>query len=279
MSDIRNALAWALTVLKQHSGARLDAELLLSHVLGKNRTYLYTYPEHVLTQEQNTNYQQFIKQRTEGIPIAYLLGQREFWSLPLTVNQHTLIPRHETERLVEVTLELLPLEPQLKILDLGTGSGAIALALASERPHWHITACDKSQEALTIAQNNAQNLNITNITFYRSDWFSALPSTYYHAIVSNPPYINPNDPHLRQGDVRFEPLSALTSGQEGLADLHYISTHGQEYLVPNGLIVLEHGYDQKNSIHAILNKLNYCQVQCWQDIAGHDRVSSGWKPG
>jgi release factor glutamine methyltransferase len=279
MIDIRSALAWALTVLnKEHDDARLDAEIILSTILSKNRTYLYTYPEHLLTEEHVAQYKKLLLQRAEGIPIAYLIGQREFWSLSLAVNQHTLIPRHETERLVELTLELLPSEPQLNILDLGTGSGAIALALASERPHWHLTACDKSIEALDIARANAKRLNITNVTFYCSDWFSALPSTHYHAIVSNPPYIAMNDSHLIQGDVRFEPISALVSGQDGLTDLQYIIAHSYDYLLPNGLIVLEHGYDQKSSIQAILNRLGYCNVQCWQDIAGHDRVSSGWKP-
>jgi release factor glutamine methyltransferase len=276
---IRSALTWALSKLnKEPNDARLEAEIILSDVLVKNRTYLYTHPEYLLTEEQCNQFKNLLLQRAEGLPIAYLLGQREFWSLPLKVNQHTLIPRHETERLVELTLELLPSQPQLNILDLGTGSGAIALALASERPHWQITACDKSQEALNIAQLNAQQLNITNITFYCSDWFNALPSNQYHAIVSNPPYIALNDPHLTQGDVRFEPISALVSGQDGLTDIQYIIAHSYNYLLPNGLMILEHGYDQKDSIRAILNKLGYCNVQCWQDLAGQDRVSSGWKP-
>lgn len=279
MIEIRSALAWALSTLnKEQADARLDAEIILSHVLSKNRTYLFAYPERELNEEQIQQFKKLIFRRTQGTPIAYLTGHREFWSLDLEVNQHTLIPRHETERLVEITLELLPEKRELNILDLGTGSGAIALALASERPHWHITACDKSNDALAIAKSNAQRLNMTNISFYCSDWFSELPATQYHAIVSNPPYIAEEDPHLNKGDLRFEPISALASGQDGLTDLQYIVAKSLDYLLPNGLIVLEHGYDQKSPIQAILNKLGYCNVQCWQDIAGHDRVSNGWKP-
>jgi release factor glutamine methyltransferase len=278
MNNIKNALHWALSILnKAPIEARLDAEILLSHVLSKNRAYLFTYPEKPLSEEQMRYYQQLITSRAEGIPIAYLTGHREFWSFPLHVNQHTLIPRHETERLVELALELLPQEPSLQILDLGTGSGAIALALASERPHWQITACDKSIEAIAVAKANAHALKINNVRFYHSNWFDSLPLQQYHAIVSNPPYIAAEDEHLTQGDVRFEPVTALVSGQDGLADLQYIIAHSGNYLFPQGLILLEHGYDQKNSIGAILNKLGYCEVQCWKDIAGHDRVSSGWK--
>lgn len=280
MNSIKSALKWAFSKLNETSiDARLDSEILLSHLLSKNRTYLFTYPEHPLTEEQMGHYQQLITSRAQGSPIAYLTGHREFWSLTLQVNQHTLIPRHETERLVELALELLPQEQPLQILDLGTGSGAIALALAHERPHWHITACDQSIEAIAIAKANATQLNIDNVSFYHSNWFDSLPQQQYHAIVSNPPYIAAEDVHLTQGDVRFEPITALVSGQEGLADLQYIIAHSCSYLFPQGLILLEHGYDQKNSIAAILNGLGYCDVQCWKDIAGHDRVSSGWKPG
>jgi release factor glutamine methyltransferase len=279
MIDIRRALEQALQQLKTLCpDARLEAELLLCHLLHKNRSYLFTHPEKLLNPDQLEQYQQLITQRAQGIPIAYLTGVREFWSLTLKVNKHTLIPRHETERLVELALELIPNNPETRILDLGTGSGAIALALAKERPKWNITACDYSLKALQVAKENARDLGITNISFYHSNWFDSLPYTPYHAIVSNPPYLAAQDPHLQKGDLRFEPLSALTSGQDGLGDLQYIIKYSYNYLLSNGLLLLEHGYDQKINVHAILNEVGYNRVHCWQDIQGHDRVSGGWHP-
>ena len=278
MTEIKTALAWALTTLyKDPADARFDAEILLCFLLKKNRAYLFTYPEHGLSEDQLSKFKQLVLDRAKGIPIAYLTGEREFWSLPLKVNQHTLIPRHETERLVELALELLPAHAPLKVLDLGTGSGTIALALASERPEWQICACDKSKDALKVAEDNAKQLSLKNINFYVSDWFNSLPPDTYHAIISNPPYLAKNDPHLQEGDLRFEPLSALISEQEGLADIQAIAKQGYNYLLPEGLILLEHGYEQKYAIRAILNELGYGQVQCWQDISDQDRVSGGWK--
>ncbi|KTD39222.1 protein methyltransferase HemK [Legionella moravica] len=279
MIDIRTALNQAVQQLeKNHAESRLEAELLLSHVLNKNRAYIFAHPEAVLNPNQLETYQQLIAQRAAGTPIAYLTGQREFWSLNLKVTQDTLIPRHETELLVELALDLIPDTPETCILDLGTGSGAIALAIASERPNWKVIASDFSKAALTIAQENAVALGITNVTFYHSSWFSSLPQHHYHAIISNPPYIAEEDPHLKQGDIRFEPLSALASGQDGLADLQYIIQHSYECLLPDGLLLLEHGYDQKIQLNAILNELGYKNVRSWQDIQGHDRVSGGWHP-
>ncbi len=279
MISISTALDHASQKLNTfYSDSRLEAELLLCHLLHKNRAYLFAHSEELLDQTQLELYKHLIAQRARGIPIAYLMGTREFWSLTLKVNQHTLIPRHETERLVELALELIPNHPQTQVLDLGTGSGAIALALAKERPQWEITACDSSLEALKVAKENAQSLGITNVSFYHSDWFQNIPSARYHAIVSNPPYIAEQDPHLQKGDLRFEPLSALASGQDGLSDLQYIIEHSYNYLLPNGLLLLEHGYDQKISVRAILNKIGYNKIHCWKDIQGHDRVSGGWHP-
>ncbi|CAM2916489.1 methyltransferase HemK [Legionella steigerwaltii] len=255
----------------------LETEILLCHVLNKTRTYLFAHPEKQLTSLQWESFQNLMAQRAQGIPIAYLIGEREFWSLNLKVNQHTLIPRHETERLVELALELIPNQPNTYVLELGTGSGAIALALAKERPHWSIVAGDISQEALNIAKENAQNHKIHNVSFYLSNWFENIPRRQYHALVANPPYVAEHDPHLEQGDLRFEPRNALVSSQEGLGDLQCIIKQGHEYLLPGGLILLEHGYDQKLKVQAILNKLQYKNVMCWQDIQGNDRVSGGWR--
>lgn len=278
MINIRKALEQALQQLAVlDTDPRLEAEILLSHLLNKNRAYLYAHTEEIISPEQLKNYNALIASRASGIPIAYLTGYRDFWSLSLKVNSHTLIPRHETELLVELALELLGDQQNISILDLGTGSGAIALALAKERTDWKISACDSSTEALKVARDNATRLSLSNVTFYHSDWFSALPTKKYHAIISNPPYINEHDPHLNQGDTRFEPRSALVSSQEGFADLQYIIQHGYDYLLPNGLLLLEHGYDQKIYLSAILNRLGYKNVRCWQDIQGHDRVSGGWR--
>ncbi len=254
-----------------------ETEILLCHVLNKSRAYLFAHPEELLTSEQWETLQDLMTRRAQGVPIAYLIGEREFWSLNLKVNEHTLIPRHETERIVELALELIPNQPDLYILELGTGSGAIALALAKERPLWHIIAGDISQEALNIAQENAQSHEIKNVSFYQTNWFSTIPQQQYHALVANPPYIPEHDPHLQQGDLRFEPRNALVSSQEGLADLQCIIKQGHKYLLPDGLLLLEHGYDQKLKVQTILSELQYKNIQCWQDIHGNDRVSGGWR--
>jgi release factor glutamine methyltransferase len=259
--------------------SRLECEILLSEVLQKNRAYLMAHPELQLNAEQLSQYQALQQQRIEGVPIAYLTGKRDFWSLTLQVNRHTLIPRHETELLVEIALTHLPNTPDVRVLDLGTGSGAIALALAKERPYWHIDACDISTEALAIARQNAAANQITNVHFYHSDWFAKLPDVRYQAIVANPPYVAEHDPHLLQGDLRFEPLSALASSQNGLADLQYIIKHAKDFLLPNAMLLLEHGYDQKNRLATILKEIGYTHIQCWQDIQGQDRVSGGLYKG
>lgn len=278
MIDIQNALKIALQKLDNNKNeSHLEAELLLSYVLAKKRTFLYAHPEAILSNAEYKNFLELVYLRSQGQPIAYLTGTREFWSLPLKVNQHTLIPRHETELLVELALKLIS-EKQAEILDLGTGSGAIALALAKERPLWTITACDFSSEALKVAEENACQLGITNVNFKLSNWFENLPKQSYDVIISNPPYVAESDPHLLEGDVRFEPISALTSGQDGLSDLQYIIENAHESLYPGGLLLLEHGFDQKEKLSTILNKLGYTKIQCWQDIHGHDRVSGGWCP-
>lgn len=274
---IKDALEHALAVLSQTSdSARMDAEILLAHVLIKNRSFLYAYPEIELTQAQWQTFQRLVAQRLEGMPIAYLTGSREFWSLPLKVCEDTLIPRPETELLVELTLQLLADKDDADILDLGTGSGAIALACASERPKWKISACDCCQGALRTAEENAARLTLTNVYFYLSDWFEQLAShIQFDAIVTNPPYIAANDPHLKEGDVRFEPQQALVSGDDGLNDLRHIIEHSIARLKPGGLLLLEHGFDQKSAVTSMLNQYGYIEIQCWQDWQGHDRVTGG----
>jgi release factor glutamine methyltransferase len=275
--SIKNGLLQAIACLKaQSSSARLDAEILLSHVLFKTRTYLYTYPDANLTQAQWQTYQRLICQRSQGVPIAYLTGMREFWSLPLKICEDTLIPRPETELLVELTLTLLADKPQAQILDLGTGCGAIALAVASEHPDWQITACDFSQAALQTAEENAARLGLTNVHFCHSNWFEKIAAQqYFDAIVANPPYIAVNDPHLSEGDLRFEPHLALVSGEDGLTAIKHIIKHSITRLEPGGLLLLEHGFNQRSAVMSMLNEHGYMQTQCWQDWQGSDRVSGG----
>ncbi|ARG96847.1 peptide chain release factor N(5)-glutamine methyltransferase [Legionella micdadei] len=277
MIDIKGALSQATTQLEAESDSpRLDGEILLAHVLMKTRTYLYTHMDKTLTKAQWQTFQQLVDKRAHGMPIPYLTGTREFWSLPLKVCEDTLIPRPETELLVELTLKLLADKPHAQILDLGTGSGAIALACAHERPDWQIIACDCSLSALQIAEENAARLRVTNICFYHSDWFEKISLTQkFDAIVTNPPYIAANDPHLIQGDVRFEPTLALVGGTDGLEAIRHIIQHSLARLKPDGLLLIEHGFDQKSAVGSMLNDYGYRQVQCWQDLQGNDRVSGG----
>ena len=276
MIDIKQALQQALSLLAPTSpSAQLDAEILLAYALGTSRTFLYTHPEKNLEDQQSKAYQQLIEKRAEGVPIAYLTGSREFWSLPLRVSEDTLIPRPETELLVELTLTLLKDKSPASILDLGTGSGTVALALASERLDWRVLASDISQAAVDIARDNASRLSLSNVHILCSDWFASLPEQQFDVIVSNPPYIAANDPHLIEGDVRFEPQQALVSGADGLDALAHIIKYSYDRLLPGGLLLLEHGFLQKQAVTTLLSQHGYEQVQCWQDWQGLDRVSGG----
>ncbi len=276
---IKQVLQQAISLLTETSpSARLDAELLMCFTLHRSRTYLYAHADDPLDDNQRATFQALVLKRVAGVPIAYLTGTREFWSLPLRVSADTLIPRPETELLVELALTMIADTPQASILDLGTGSGAIAIALASERPHWQILACDKSQTAVTIAQDNVKRLGLhTTVQVCCSDWFESIKKQPFHAIVSNPPYIAENDPHLTQGDVRFEPQQALVSGVDGLTSLRDIIEQSYDWLLPGGLLLVEHGFDQGRAVTDIFTQTGYQNVQCWKDWQGHDRVSGGWK--
>ncbi|HUE93187.1 peptide chain release factor N(5)-glutamine methyltransferase [Pseudomonas sp.] len=253
---------------------RLDAELLLAHALGKSRSYLHTWPERELEAEQLERYQAAIVRRQAGEPVAYILGQQGFWSLELEVASHTLIPRPDTELLVETVLALLPATPAT-LLDLGTGTGAIALALASERPAWRLTGVDRVPEAVTLAERNRARLKLANTSFVASHWFSALDGQRYQLIVSNPPYIAADDRHLAEGDVRFEPSSALVAGADGLDDIRLIIAQAPDYLEAGGWLLLEHGFDQALAVRELLNARGFSAVESRRDLGGHERISLG----
>ena len=278
--SIQQVLAIAVAKLTQQPEiARLDAELLLAHVLHKPRTWLHTWPEYELNAEQALEFEQLVARRAEGEPVAHLLSYQEFWSLDLIVTPDTLIPRPETERLVELALERIPAEAAWQIADLGTGTGAIALALAKERPGCRILATDRSAAALAVAGNNARRHGLGNVTFREGNWFEALQGeATFDMIVSNPPYIKENDPHLQQGDVRFEPATALQAGQHGLDDLQHLIREALPHLKPGGWLLLEHSYDQAAEVMHLLQQAGYQQVHDYSDLTGQPRVAAGCKP-
>jgi len=258
--------------------AQLDAELLLAFVLEKPRSYLYTWPDKTVTEAQVAAFMTLLERRQRGEPVAYLLGRQGFWTLDLQVAEHTLIPRADTELLVESALQLADASSTLKVLDLGTGTGALALALASERPLWAVTGVDRIESAVALAQNNQRQLQLANVEFLSSHWFSALTAQRYDLIVSNPPYIADNDPHLQQGDVRFEPLSALVSGPDGLDDIRLIIAQAPSYLTANGWLLLEHGFDQASAVRELLQQAGFIDVSSQRDLSGHQRISLGRLP-
>ena len=258
--------------------ARLDAELLLAAVLGKPRSYLRTWPEHEPGAEQLAAFAALLERRRAGEPVAYILGHQGFWSLDLEVAPHTLIPRPDTELLVETALQLAPATPQ-RVLDLGTGSGAIALALASERCGWQVTGVDRIAEAVALAERNRLRLKLNNAEFRQSSWFDGLAGEHFDLILSNPPYIAADDRHLGEGDVRFEPLSALVAGVDGLDDIRQIIAQAPRHLQAGGWLLLEHGYDQAEAVRELLAAAGFTAVDSRRDLGGHQRISLGrWTP-
>jgi release factor glutamine methyltransferase len=255
--------------------ALLDAEILLAQTLGKNRAYLRAWPERELTAAQTETFKQLVSQRQQGQPIAYLIGTREFWSRGFLVTPDVLIPRPETELLIELSLNLIPNNQAFKILDLGTGSGIIAITLAAECPNAVITACDISPAALAVAQTNAKAHQLTNLQFIESHWFNHITDTSYDLIVSNPPYLAKNDPHLQEGDLRFEPLKALVAAKDGLADINTIVKTANNHLRTGGYLMVEHGYNQANQVQEIFAAYNYQEVKTHYDLAGQARVTLG----
>ncbi|MFF7705956.1 peptide chain release factor N(5)-glutamine methyltransferase [Pseudomonas sp. NPDC007930] len=260
--------------LPQSPTAQLDAELLLASALGKNRSYLRTWPERIVGSEAAEAFAGYLERRRAGEPVAYILGQQGFWSLDLEVAPHTLIPRPETELLVETALALVP-QHTAKVLDLGTGSGAIALALARERAGWQVTAVDRVEQAVALAERNRQRLGLGNVFVRASHWFEAVAGERFELIVSNPPYIASGDPHLAAGDVRFEPESALVSGEDGLDDIRLIIAQAPRHLLPGGWLMLEHGYDQAARVRELLAQHDFEQIESRLDLGGHERITLG----
>ena len=266
----------------EHSSdsAKLDVELLLAHSLNKDRTYLFTWHDKIVAEENVTVFNALLARRLSGEPVAYILGQQEFWDLKLHTAQHTLIPRADTETLIEWVLELADQLPEsAHVIDLGTGTGAIALALANEFPHWQVQGVDLVPEAVALAKSNAILNSLERVQFFQSRWFDQVGIGGNHdsfdLIVSNPPYIDPLDEHLSQGDVRFEPKSALVADNKGLADLELIAQQSREYLVKGGWLLMEHGYDQQQAVQDILTDLGYQQVATRIDLGGNPRITGG----
>ena len=274
MTDIATALRHAC---QPEAGglARLDAELLMAHVLGKPRTWLYAFGDSILTAAQQAAFDGLTARRAAGEPVAYLTGRRGFWTLDLQVTPDTLIPRPETELLVELSLALLPPDVPSDVLDLGTGSGAIALAIASERPQARVTAVDASVGALVVARANAEAHGLGNVTFYQGDWYAPLDGARFALIASNPPYIEAADPHLAQGDLRFEPRTALASGSYGLDDIRAIIAGAPRHLLPGGWLLIEHGWNQGAAVRALLISAGFTDVATERDLEDRERVSLG----
>jgi release factor glutamine methyltransferase len=252
-----------------------EAELLLAHALDRPRSWLFAHDDACPNAVERTRFEQSVARRAAGAPIAYLTGVRGFWRFDLSVSPATLIPRPETERLVELALERLPTDRVLDVADLGTGSGAIALAIAFERPHARVLATDASADALEVARGNADRLGLANLRFAHGDWCAPLDDARFDLIASNPPYIAADDPHLEQGDLRHEPPSALASGPDGLDAIRTIARDAYAHVRPGGWLLLEHGFDQGAAVRTVLECAGWCDVETAPDLEQRDRVTFG----
>ncbi|WP_111655956.1 peptide chain release factor N(5)-glutamine methyltransferase [Isoalcanivorax indicus] len=257
--------------------ADIDARVLMAHCLRKPASFLFTWPEHIPTDSEARQFQEWVARRVVGEPVAYLIGRREFYGHEFLVSPDTLIPRPDTELLVDTVLEGLAADAPLRVADLGTGTGAIAISLALARPAWQLVAVDTSTAILDLVERNRQRLGAGNVQPLQSNWCSQLPGPL-DAVVSNPPYIPDDDPHLGEGDVRYEPRTALAAGSDGLADIRVITVQSRQRLRPGGLLALEHGYDQGEAVQQILRDAGFVRIETRRDLAGHDRVTLGITP-
>jgi release factor glutamine methyltransferase len=271
LAEARRRLAGASV---DAAAAALEAELLMGHVLGRNRAWLFANGRELLGEETVAGFRALVGQRAGGTPVAYLLGRREFWSMPLFVTADVLIPRPETELLVQTALDFIPAAAAWRIADLGTGSGAVALALARERPNCEVHATDISPAALAVAARNVEAFAPGRVLLHEGSWLLPLKGRF-RVIVSNPPYVAEGDPHLQQGDCRFEPAAALSPGPDGLAALRRIARDALPFLKPGGLLALEHGFDQGSAVRSVLEGLGYERVRTQKDLAGVERVTGG----
>ncbi len=289
MATIAELIEWGGRELTESDSARFDTEIILAFILEQNRTYLYTWSDRTVSTERESRFRALIAKRAAGEPVAYLVGQQPFWKFELKVTPATLIPRPETELLVELALEHIPENSNLRVADLGTGTGAIALAIASERPRVLVVATDHSAHALEIARENAQALGMSHIEFRQGSWLGPLlikgqsgPSGQFEQfdlILSNPPYVEPDSPYLQCGDLRFEPDSALIGADsDGLGDVREIIDHAPAYLKADGWLLLEHGAAQGRAVRELFEAAGFDSVVTRKDLAGLDRVTMGHMP-
>jgi len=277
VATIAQQIEWGRRQLTESDSARIDAEIILAFILQQNRTYLYTWSDRELSSEQVKQFRTLIEKRAGGEPVAYLVGQQAFWSFKLKVTPATLIPRPETELLVELALERIPQDESFKIADLGTGTGAIALAVATERPQVQVIATDRSCHALEIARENADALGVKNVEFHEGSWLEPVVGEKFNLILSNPPYVEPDSHYLQKGDLKFEPDGALIGADaDGLGDIREIINHTPDCLAAAGWLLLEHGAEQGAEVRRLLESAGFEAVETVLDLAGLDRVTMGY---